>query len=189
MLRGNIPARVDEKGRLKIPAAFLEELKASGDRFYVTSETGETAKIYPMKAWEEIEAKLSRLSSHNRTKEKFLLWTNYYGQAVEIDGQGRILIPPVLREDCGEIESAERHELPRPIGPFIGDFHVHTTWSDGRLSIRDVVDLYGQTRRFDVIAISRQQLGLGRHLNRRPRRGYRALVGHLGCSQWMGFEP
>ena len=98
MLRGNIPAKVDEKGRLKIPAAFLEELKGFGDQFYVTSETGETARIYPMKVWEEIEAKLSRLSSHNRTKEKFLTWTNYYGQAVEIDGQGRVLIPPVLRE-------------------------------------------------------------------------------------------
>jgi len=89
---------VDEKGRLKIPAAFLEELKGFGDQFYVTSETGDTARIYPMKVWEEIEAKLSRLSSHNKTKEKFLTWTNYYGQAVEIDGQGRILIPPVLRE-------------------------------------------------------------------------------------------
>ena len=100
MLRGNIPAKVDEKGRLKIPAAFLEELKGYGDQFYVTSETGETARIYPMKVWEEIEAKLSRLSSHNRTKEKFLTWTNYYGQAVEIDGQGRILIPPVLRESA-----------------------------------------------------------------------------------------
>jgi MraZ protein len=98
MLRGNIPAKVDEKGRLKIPAAFLEELKGFGDQFYVTSETGDTARIYPMKVWEEIEGKLSRLSSHNRTKEKFLTWTNYYGQAVEIDGQGRILIPPVLRE-------------------------------------------------------------------------------------------
>jgi MraZ protein len=98
MLRGNIPAKVDEKGRLKIPAAFLEELKGFGDQFYVTSETGDTARIYPMKVWEEIEAKLSRLSSHNRTKEKFLTWTNYYGQSVEIDGQGRVLIPPVLRE-------------------------------------------------------------------------------------------
>ena len=98
MLRGNIPAKVDEKGRLKIPAAFLEELKGFGDQFYVTSETGDTARIYPMKVWEEIEAKLSRLSSHNKTKEKFLTWTNYYGQEVEIDGQGRILIPPVLRE-------------------------------------------------------------------------------------------
>jgi len=107
MLRGNIPAKVDEKGRLKIPAAFLEELKGFGDQFYVTSETGDTARIYPMKVWEEIEAKLSRLSSHNRTKEKFLTWTNYYGQAVEIDGQGRILIPPVLREAAlmkGEVD-------------------------------------------------------------------------------------
>lgn len=107
MLRGNIPARVDEKGRLKIPAAFLEELKGYGDQFYVTSETGETARIYPMKVWEEIEAKLSRLSSHNRTKEKFLLWTNYYGQVVEMDGQGRVLIPPVLREAAvmkGEVD-------------------------------------------------------------------------------------
>ena len=56
MLRGNIPAKVDEKGRLKIPAAFLEELKGYGDQFYVTSETGDTARIYPMKVWEEIES-------------------------------------------------------------------------------------------------------------------------------------
>lgn len=98
MLRGNIPARVDEKGRLKIPAAFLEELKAFGGRFYVTSETGDYARIFPMKIWEELESKLAKLSSHNRTKQKFLTWTNYYGQAVELDNQGRVLIPPVLRE-------------------------------------------------------------------------------------------
>ena len=98
MLRGNIPARVDEKGRLKIPAAFLEELKGFGAQFYVTSETGDYARIFPMKIWEELESKLARLSSHNRTKQKFLTWTNYYGQAVEVDNQGRILIPPVLRE-------------------------------------------------------------------------------------------
>jgi transcriptional regulator MraZ len=98
MLRGNKPARVDEKGRLKIPSDFLEELKDSGEQFYVTSETGEYARIYPMREWEEIERKLARLSSHNKTKQKFLTWTNYYGQAVEMDGQGRILIPPVLRE-------------------------------------------------------------------------------------------
>lgn len=40
-------------------------------------------------------------------------------------------------------------------GPYLlCDFHVHTTWSDGRLSIREVVDLYGRTGRFDVIAIT-----------------------------------
>ena len=39
------------------------------------------------------------------------------------------------------------------------DFHVHTTWSDGRLTLREVVDLYGQTRRFDVLAITDHILG------------------------------
>jgi len=107
MLRGNYPATVDEKGRVKIPADFLEELRKSGKKFYVTSSTGDRARIYPMKVWEEIEKKLAKLSSHNKAKQKFLTRTNYYGQVVEVDGQGRILIPPVLRESAqmkGEVD-------------------------------------------------------------------------------------
>ena len=93
MLRGNYPAKVDEKGRVKIPAAFLEELREYGNKFYVTSENGDYVRVYPMKIWNEIEEKLAQLSSHNRTKQKFLTRTNYYGQVVELDGQGRLLIP------------------------------------------------------------------------------------------------
>ena len=100
MLRGNYPARVDEKGRVKIPAAFLEALREYGNKFYVTSENGDYVRVYPMKIWNEIEEKLARLSSHNRTKQKFLTRTNYYGQVVELDGQGRILVPPILRESA-----------------------------------------------------------------------------------------
>ena len=98
MLRGNYQARVDDKGRVKIPAAFLEELRQQGNKFYVTSETGESARVYPMKAWNEIEAKLEKLPSYNRAKQRFLTQTNYYGQVVELDAQGRILVPPILRE-------------------------------------------------------------------------------------------
>jgi MraZ protein len=100
VLRGNYPAKVDEKGRVKIPAAFLEALREYGNRFYVTSENGDYVRVYPMKIWNEIEEKLARLSSHNRTKEKFLTRTNYYGQVVELDGQGRILVPSILRESA-----------------------------------------------------------------------------------------
>jgi DNA-binding transcriptional regulator/RsmH inhibitor MraZ len=57
MLRGNYPGTVDEKGRVKVPADFLAELRKSGRRFYVTSSTGESARVYPMKVWEEIEKK------------------------------------------------------------------------------------------------------------------------------------
>jgi MraZ protein len=106
-LRGNCPAKVDEKGRLKIPAVFLEALKEYGHQFYITSSTGESARIYPMKVWMEIEDKLAKVSSQNRAKRKFLMRTSYYGQSVELDGQGRVLVPAVLRESAqmkGEVD-------------------------------------------------------------------------------------
>jgi MraZ protein len=99
-LRGNCPARVDEKGRLKIPAVFLDELKEYGSQFYITSMTGESARIYPMRVWSEIEDKLAALPSQNQAKRKFLMRTSYYGQTVELDGQGRVLLPAVLRESA-----------------------------------------------------------------------------------------
>jgi MraZ protein len=107
MLRGNYLATVDDKGRVKIPADFLDELRRLGKKFYVTSASGDHARIYPMKVWEEIERKLAKRSSYNPAKQKFLSRTNYYGQVVEMDGQGRILIPPVLRESAemrGEVD-------------------------------------------------------------------------------------
>jgi MraZ protein len=106
-LRGNCPAKVDEKGRLKIPAVFLEELKEYGTQFYITSITGEEARIYPMRVWSEIEDKLATLPSQHPTKRKFLLRTSYFGQTVELDGQGRLLLPGVLRETAqikGEVD-------------------------------------------------------------------------------------
>jgi MraZ protein len=97
-LRGNYPAKVDEKGRLKIPAAFLEALQEYGGQFYITSPTGDSARIYPMKVWSEIEDKLAKLPSTHKAKRKFLMRTSYFGQVVELDGQGRVLLPSVLRE-------------------------------------------------------------------------------------------
>src|SRR5207249_8000921 len=94
-LRGNCPAKVDEKGRLKIPAVFLEALKEYGNQFYITSATGESARIYPMKVWSGIEDKLAGVSSQNRAKRKFLMRTSYYGQTVEWDGKGGGLWPEV----------------------------------------------------------------------------------------------
>lgn len=107
MLRGNYPATVDGKGRLKIPAAFLAELREMGNEFYVTSENGDRAVIYPMKEWNRIEERLAQVPSHNEAKRKFLTRTNYYGQVVTLDKQGRLLIPAVLRESAqmqGEVD-------------------------------------------------------------------------------------
>src|ERR1700682_110660 len=106
-LRGNCPAKVDGKGRLKIPAVFLDELKEYGTQFYITSITGESARIYPMKVWSEMEDRLGKQPASNQAKRKFLLRTSYFGQTVELDGQGRLLLPAVLRETAqmkGEVD-------------------------------------------------------------------------------------
>ena len=99
MFRGNHPTRVDEKGRLKVPAEFkrvIDEKYAA--KFYITSLDGKIAKVYPFEEWEQIEQKLNGVSDFNPSKKKFLDMTNYYGQVVEMDGQGRLLMPGLLRE-------------------------------------------------------------------------------------------
>ncbi len=99
MFRGNHPTRVDEKGRLKVPAEFKRVMDEKyGTQFYITSLDGKVAQIYPFEEWERIEQKLASLSTFNPTKKKFLARVNYYGQAVEMDGQGRLLIPQLLRQ-------------------------------------------------------------------------------------------
>ena len=104
MFRGNHPTRVDEKGRLKVPAEFKRVIDEKyGQQFYITSLDGRVAQVYPFEEWERIEQKLAALSSFNPTKKKFLDRTNYYGQQVEMDGQGRLLLPQLLRES-GQIK-------------------------------------------------------------------------------------
>ena len=101
MLRGNAPATIDEKGRLKIPSAFRTHIDESwGSDFYVTSLSGESVLIYPLPVWQEIEERLAKLPSLNPTKKKFLDRTNYFGQVTASDKSGRILIPPLLRESA-----------------------------------------------------------------------------------------
>jgi len=102
MFRGNHPTRVDEKGRLKVPAEFKRVIDEKyGTQFYITSFDGKVAQLYPFEEWERIEQKLAGLSTYNPTKKKFLNRVNYWGQQVEMDGQGRLLLPQLLREAAG----------------------------------------------------------------------------------------
>ena len=92
---------MDEKGRLKVPSEFKRVIDEKyAQKFYITSLDGIVAQVYPFEEWERIEQKLASLSTFNPTKKKFLNRTNYYGQVVEMDGQGRLLIPQILRESA-----------------------------------------------------------------------------------------
>jgi MraZ protein len=100
-LRGSSSARIDEKGRLKVPTAFRGVIKdQKGPDVFVTSLTGECVRIYPLSVWIEIEESLSRVPSNHPARLKFLDRVNYYGQVGELDGQGRVVIPPHLRESA-----------------------------------------------------------------------------------------
>src|SRR5438128_12696986 len=97
--RGSAPASVDEKGRLKVPSVFRAQIEeAFGPELFVTSIHGKNVLLYPLAMWRALEEKLAALPAVHRAKNKFLERVNYYGQDAALDGQGRVLIPQILRD-------------------------------------------------------------------------------------------
>ena len=100
-LRGSFPARIDDKGRLKVPTVFRGAIQdLQGADVFVTSLTGECVRIYPITVWLGIEEKLSKMPANHPSRLKFLDRVNYYGQTSELDSQGRVVIPAHLRDSA-----------------------------------------------------------------------------------------
>ena len=98
MFRGNHPAKIDEKGRLKLPSAFKQLTDASNvTQFYITSTDGKSAEIWPLPEWEKREEQLSEFSTLDDAVQKYITLTSYYGQQVELDSQARMVLPQILR--------------------------------------------------------------------------------------------
>lgn len=101
VFRGNFSARIDDKGRLKVPTAFKTRIESVyGTEVFVTSLSGDNVRIYPMPVWLEIEEKLSRVPTTHPSRTRFADRVNFYGQPGEMDKQGRISIHPRLRESA-----------------------------------------------------------------------------------------
>jgi MraZ protein len=97
--RGSAPARLDEKGRLKVPSLFRQQIEeAFGADMFVTSLHGREVLLYPLPVWRALEEKLAALPAIHRAKTKFLERVNYFGQNATVDSQGRVLIPQILRD-------------------------------------------------------------------------------------------
>lgn len=102
MFRGNSPARIDDKGRLKLPQGFRAALEDKyGRDLFLTSLTGEYVRVYPMPVWLEIEQKLGAMPSTHPSRLRFLDRVNYFGDLGELDSQGRVLVPYRLRDSAG----------------------------------------------------------------------------------------
>ena len=101
-LRGNAPAKIDDKGRLKVPNGFRALIQDTyGRELYVTSLTGQSVLIYPMSVWQAIERKLANMPSAHPAKHRYLDRVNFWGQTAELDAQGRVVLPARLREMAG----------------------------------------------------------------------------------------
>ncbi len=104
MFRGSYTAKIDEKGRLKIPNAFRALVDDQhGTGLYLTSIEGDSVRVYPMAEWMAVEERLSRMPSSHPARRKFLDRASFYGQLSEFDVQGRVLIPARLREAAGVV--------------------------------------------------------------------------------------
>jgi MraZ protein len=98
---GSAAARIDDKGRLKVPTVFRSVIQSQqGLDVFVTSVSGESVRIYPMPEWLDVERRLLEMPMSHPSRLKFLDRVNYFGQASELDNQGRIVIPPHLRESA-----------------------------------------------------------------------------------------
>jgi len=134
VFRGNAPARIDDKGRLKVPNAFRSLLEGQyGRDLYLTSLTGEYVRIYPMPVWLDVELRLAEMPSSHPSKLKFLDRVNYFGQSGELDAQGRVVIPLRLREAAtmaGDVD-------------VLGQFNYLDVWNHDRFLAKLQRDQYG----------------------------------------------
>jgi MraZ protein len=97
--RGLYPSRLDEKGRLKLPAAFLRyfnELKA--DKLFVTSLDRRIAQIYTIATWRVNEKLLASYKENPKAARNLAFTADWLGADSEIDGQGRVLFNTEVRK-------------------------------------------------------------------------------------------
>jgi len=131
VLRGNLPARIDDKGRLKVPSAFRAFVEERyGTDLFVTSISGEFVRLYPMPIWAEIERKLSEVPSTLPARLKFFNRVNYFGQTAELDKQGRVLIPARLRESADMVGDVD----------VFGLYNYLEVWNHERFAARLLAD-------------------------------------------------
>jgi MraZ protein len=101
MLTGSLATKIDAKGRLKIPLEFRSYIESKfGTTFYITSMNSQTARIYPYPVWEENAKIIEETSTMSIAMEKFAFITSFYGKIVEMDSQGRVLLPALIRNDA-----------------------------------------------------------------------------------------
>lgn len=102
MFRGVNTLTLDSKGRLAIPTRYRDALaRACNGQMVLTVDRDHCLLLYPLPEWEEIERKLVKLPSFNEQARRLQRLLIGHATECELDGSGRILLPPPLREFAG----------------------------------------------------------------------------------------
>ncbi len=142
MFTGEFFHSFDSKGRVIIPSKFRENL---GEVFYIGKGLDRCLFVYPIKTWEEFIGKLKNLSTFNK-EERFFLRQFISGfSECTFDKQGRLLVPPNLREYSNLKEEVV----------IIGIIDKIEIWS------RDSWDSYSNSEEFDFDQIAEKMADLG----------------------------
>jgi MraZ protein len=101
MFLGHQSTRVDEKGRLKLSSDFKSLIDEKlGPKFYITTLDAKRAQVYPLQEWLKKLGELQAMPTTNPIRQRIFDITSRYGQQVDMDSAGRLLIPQELREDA-----------------------------------------------------------------------------------------
>ena len=100
MFRGLNTINLDAKGRVALPTRYRERVQSQCEgQLVVTIDTEERCLlVYPLNEWEEIERKIEALPSFNKAARRVQRLLIGHATDVEVDGSGRILLPPPLRQ-------------------------------------------------------------------------------------------
>jgi MraZ protein len=130
MFRGATKVTLDDKGRMVMPTRYREQIaELAQGRLVVTVDRDQCLLIYPLPEWEPIERKLMSLPSLNAQARKLQRLMVGHATDLELDGHGRLLLPPELRE----FAKLERH------GMLIGQRNRFELWEEARwIERRDV---------------------------------------------------
>ena len=179
LVRGDAKSSIVTRRGTQVDLRAVAAHQLGAARLYFTGSKGHNIKLR------------QRALSRGLTLNEYALSEIEGGKVIASETEEQIYeclglpwIPPVLREDAGEIEAAERGDLPKAIGTIVGDFHVHTSVSgDGRSSLEEIVSA-AKLRGYRALAITDHAegtlSGVGREALLDQRMKVRALQQKLG---------
>ncbi|HYA40166.1 MAG TPA: division/cell wall cluster transcriptional repressor MraZ [Syntrophobacteraceae bacterium] len=142
--RGRSSARLDAKGRLRIPTKFREVLQKHYTDALIVTKLEECLVAYPPEKWDELESKAATLSQFNSVHRSFVRRFVSGAEECEFDAHGRILIPPMLRQDA--------HPDSEVI--LVGMLWSIEIWNKGAYELQAARDSDNEARTMEAIAIT-----------------------------------